>query len=60
MRFVALWYVFEGIVKLVTFLKIFFFFGAKERSAFVVKFPSFFRDLTINSVALKENTRKLC
>lgn len=59
MRFVALWYVFEGIVKLVTFLKI-FFFGAKERSAFVVKFPSFFRHLTINSVALKENTRKLC
>lgn len=42
MRFVALWYVFEGIVKLVTFLKIFFFLVQKKGVLLLSNSPVFF------------------
>ena len=42
------------------FFKNFFFFWCKRKECFCCQIPQFFRDLTINSVALKENTRKFC
>lgn len=42
------------------FFKNIYFFWCKRKECFCCHIPQFFRDLTINSVALKENTRKLC